>query len=90
MCSKTPPKETNVNQLHGTGVLSLAPEKNQTTSGFGCFQGVKKENSGMKQVKQVKFTFKEIIKFTLTLYFTMLKNGQTYFKNLAVFTPQDF
>ena len=26
----------------------------------------------------------------LTLYFIMLKNGQTYFKNLAVFTPQDF
>ena len=26
----------------------------------------------------------------LTLYFTMLKNGQTYLKNLAVFTPQDF
>ena len=24
------------------------------------------------------------------LYFMMLKNGQTYFKNLAVFTPQDF
>ena len=27
---------------------------------------------------------------TLTLYCIMLKNGQTYFKNLAVFTPQDF
>ena len=26
----------------------------------------------------------------LTLYFMMLKNGQTYFKNLAVFTQQDF
>ena len=26
----------------------------------------------------------------LTLYFIMLKNGQTYFKNLAVWTPQDF
>ena len=26
----------------------------------------------------------------LTLYCIMLKNGQTYFKNLAVFTPQDF
>ena len=26
----------------------------------------------------------------VTLYFIMLKNGQTYFKNLAVFTPQDF
>ena len=28
--------------------------------------------------------------FHLTPYFIMLKNGQTYFKNLAVFTPQDF
>ena len=26
----------------------------------------------------------------LTLYCIMLKNGQAYFKNLAVFTPQDF
>ena len=26
----------------------------------------------------------------LTLYFIMLQNGQTYFENLAVFTPQDF
>ena len=26
----------------------------------------------------------------LTLYCIMLENGQTYFKNLAVFTPQDF
>ena len=26
----------------------------------------------------------------LTLYCITLKNGQTYFKNLAVFTPQDF
>ena len=26
----------------------------------------------------------------LTLYCIMLKNGQTHFKNLAVFTPQDF
>ena len=26
----------------------------------------------------------------LTLYFIMLKNGQTYFKNFAVFIPQDF
>ena len=26
----------------------------------------------------------------LTLYFIMLKNGQTYLKNLAVRTPQDF
>ena len=26
----------------------------------------------------------------LTLYFIKLKNGQTYFKNLTVFTPQDF
>ena len=25
-----------------------------------------------------------------TLSYIMLKNGQTYFKNLAVFTPQDF
>ena len=25
----------------------------------------------------------------LTLYFIMLKNDQTYFKNLAVWTPQD-
>ena len=28
--------------------------------------------------------------YLLTLYFIMLQNGQTYFKNLAVFTPQDF
>ena len=26
----------------------------------------------------------------LTLSFTKLKNGQTYLKNLVVFTPQDF
>ena len=26
----------------------------------------------------------------LTLYLIMLKNGQTYFKNLVVFTAQDF
>ena len=32
----------------------------------------------------------QIAKRILTLYFIMLKNGQTYFKNLAVFTPQDF
>ena len=31
-----------------------------------------------------------IFTIPLTLYFIMLKNGQTYFKNLAVFTPQDF
>ena len=29
-------------------------------------------------------------KNTLTLSCMMLKNGQTYFKNLAVYTPQDF
>ena len=29
-------------------------------------------------------------KISLTLNCIMLKNGQTYFKNLAVFTPQDF
>ena len=29
-------------------------------------------------------------KGNLILYCIMLKNGQTYFKNLAVFTPQDF
>ena len=29
-------------------------------------------------------------KGSLTLYCIMLKNGQTYFKNVAVFTPQDF
>ena len=28
--------------------------------------------------------------FILTLHFIILKNGQTYFKNLAVFTPKDF
>ena len=28
--------------------------------------------------------------FNLTLYCIMLKNGQTYFKNLAVFTPHNF
>ena len=27
---------------------------------------------------------------TSTFYFIMLQNGQTYFKNLAVFTPQGF
>ena len=26
----------------------------------------------------------------LTLYFIMLKNGQRYFENLAVWTPHDF
>ena len=31
-----------------------------------------------------------VIIVALTLSFIMLKNGQTYFKNLAVFTPQDF
>ena len=31
-----------------------------------------------------------IFTILLTLYFIMLKNGQTYFKNIAVFTPQDF
>ena len=30
------------------------------------------------------------LRSNLTLYCIMLKNGQTYFKNLAVFTPQDF
>ena len=35
--------------------------------------------------------FTEImLRIYLTLYCIMLKNGQTYFKNLAVFTPQDF
>ena len=36
----------------------------------------------------VRYTFFFIIN-CLTLYFIVLKNGQTYFKNLAVFTPQD-
>ena len=31
-----------------------------------------------------------IINVGSTLYFILLKNGQTYFKKLAVFTPQDF
>ena len=38
----------------------------------------------MKYIVSVVFTE------TLTLYFIILKNGQTYFKNLAVFTPEDF
>ena len=33
---------------------------------------------------------KNIFLSELTLSFIMLKNGQTYFKNLAVFTMQDF
>ena len=28
--------------------------------------------------------------FDLIILWIMLKNGQTYFKNLALFTPQDF
>ena len=30
------------------------------------------------------------LKTFLTIYFKMLQNGQTYFKNLTVRTPQDF
>ena len=38
-----------------------------------------------------KCDFHDEVKFKiLTLYCIMLKNGQTYFKNFAVFTPQDF
>ena len=32
----------------------------------------------------------ENLKFWLNRYFIILQNGQTYFKNLAVWTPQDF
>ena len=41
-----------------------------------------------KQWTQMKT--KQLKQDILTLYCIMLKNGQTYFKNLAVFTPQDF
>ena len=34
--------------------------------------------------------FLQILMTILTLYFIMLQNGEIYFKNLAVFTPQDF
>ena len=30
------------------------------------------------------------VTFNFTLLHVMLKNGQIYFKNIAVFTPQDF
>ena len=46
-----------------------------------------------KLTKSSKVNFSQVpalLKISLTLYFIMLKNGQTYFKNLAVFTPQDF
>ena len=36
------------------------------------------------------FSFEQQYYLVLALYCIMLKNGQTYFKNLAVFTPQDF
>ena len=32
----------------------------------------------------------ENLKFWFNRYFIILQNGQTYFKNLAVWTPQDF
>ena len=38
----------------------------------------------------LKNVFKVNNEDTLTLSCTMLKNGQTYFKNLAVWTRQDF
>ena len=36
------------------------------------------------------FSFGKMSSMVLTLCFIMLQNGQTYFKNLTVFTPQDF
>ena len=41
-------------------------------------------------VTTIRFKKADSTKSPLTLYFIMLKNGQAYFKNLAVFTPQDF
>ena len=41
-----------------------------------------------KQWTQMKT--KQLKQDILTLCCIMLKNGQIYFKNLAVFTPQDF
>ena len=36
------------------------------------------------------FTSKNFYRGTLNLSLIILKNGQTYFKNLAVLTPQNF
>ena len=50
----------------------------------------------MRVICKVKHCYTNSLKFgekllsSLTLHFIMLQNGQTYFKNLAVFTPQDF
>ena len=42
-------------------------------------------------LKHVRWlSLERAIERILTLYCIMLKNGQTYFKNLEVFTPQDF
>ena len=50
-----------------------------------------KDSSLLKQfILFPKYEKYYLIKRILTLYCIMLKNGQTYFKNLAVFTPQDF
>ena len=44
----------------------------------------------MKSIKGSKVTFWTNCAFSLTLSFTMLKNGQIYFKNVTVKPPQDF
>ena len=53
--------------------------------------GIKSSSNFGSNVKRNSYKIRIVSKFRfLTLSCTMLKNGQTYFKNLAVFTPQDF
>ena len=43
-----------------------------------------------KSCARVSFSKFFFSRFTLTVSFIMLENGQTYFRNLAVFIPQDY
>ena len=81
--------------IHFMPLISFYPPKKTKNRGY---RGVQKETSGMKWVNCIAKFFSEdsyvlvsaSICILSTLSCILLLNGQTYFKNLAMFKPQDF
>ena len=75
-------------------VLRIVEAKSKDQTGLITFTLFGDLNDKVKEDKGYSMTYLRVGKYNnvryLTLYCIMLKNGQTYFKNLAVFTPQDF
>ena len=74
------------NPFHASG-LFLYPQKILENQGF-CDVSRDIERDQWSEIASEENKLR--IAFSLTLSFIMLRNGQTYIKNLAVWTPHDF